>query len=183
VRLPNSQIPAAATSRALAQEAAGLLGGSIDILVNNAGIFPGTSTLATDEETFDRVYAVNVKSEAIAAAAVYLASDDAAFMHSAVLDIDGGRANVLTSSARTTSSSERPVEPFSRNVRRNISAPRKKTGCFWTVIFRPAAMFRLTRLQSSHTQQQPHCLLRVSGWLTARPSADAGRWVAGALEI
>jgi NAD(P)-dependent dehydrogenase (short-subunit alcohol dehydrogenase family) len=38
--------------------------------------------------------------EAIAAAAVYLASDDAAFVHGAVLDIDGGRANVLTSSAR-----------------------------------------------------------------------------------
>jgi NAD(P)-dependent dehydrogenase (short-subunit alcohol dehydrogenase family) len=35
--------------------------------------------------------------EAIAAAAVYLASDEAAFVHGAVLDIDGGRVNVLTS--------------------------------------------------------------------------------------
>jgi NAD(P)-dependent dehydrogenase (short-subunit alcohol dehydrogenase family) len=34
---------------------------------------------------------------AIAAAAVYLASDEAAFVHGAVLDIDGGRVNVLTS--------------------------------------------------------------------------------------
>src|ERR1700730_13326714 len=37
--------------------------------------------------------------EAIAAAAVYLASDEAAFTHGAVLDIDGGRANVLTPAA------------------------------------------------------------------------------------
>ena len=28
---------------------------------------------------------------------VYLASDEAAFVHGAVLDIDGGRVNVLTS--------------------------------------------------------------------------------------
>jgi NAD(P)-dependent dehydrogenase (short-subunit alcohol dehydrogenase family) len=34
---------------------------------------------------------------AIAAAAVYLASDEAAFVQGAVLDIDGGRVNVLTS--------------------------------------------------------------------------------------
>ena len=32
----------------------------------------------------------------IAAAAVYLASDEAAFVHGAVFDIDGGRVNVLT---------------------------------------------------------------------------------------
>ena len=30
--------------------------------MNNAGIFPGHTTLTTDEDTFDRVYAVNVKS-------------------------------------------------------------------------------------------------------------------------
>jgi NAD(P)-dependent dehydrogenase (short-subunit alcohol dehydrogenase family) len=52
----------AAASRALAEVAAGRLGGRIDILVNNAGIFPGDTTLTTDEETFDRVYAVNVKA-------------------------------------------------------------------------------------------------------------------------
>jgi NAD(P)-dependent dehydrogenase (short-subunit alcohol dehydrogenase family) len=32
----------------------------------------------------------------IAAAAVYLATDEAAFVHGAVLDIDGGRSNVFT---------------------------------------------------------------------------------------
>ena len=34
--------------------------------------------------------------DAIAAAAVFLASDEAAFVHGAVLDVDGGRVNVLT---------------------------------------------------------------------------------------
>jgi NAD(P)-dependent dehydrogenase (short-subunit alcohol dehydrogenase family) len=180
----------AAASRALAQAATERLGGRIDILVNNAGIFPASTTLTADEETVDRVLAVNVKAaffltqavvpsmaaaghgviinlgswvarlglpvgslyastkgaletltrawasefgprgirvnavspgviadpdlygdgehpaevmmrgtpagasghpDAIAAAAVYLASDDAGFVHGAVLDVDGGR--------------------------------------------------------------------------------------------
>jgi NAD(P)-dependent dehydrogenase (short-subunit alcohol dehydrogenase family) len=49
-------------SRALAEEAKAVLGGTIDILVNNAGIFPAGTTVTTDAETFDRVYAVNVKA-------------------------------------------------------------------------------------------------------------------------
>jgi NAD(P)-dependent dehydrogenase (short-subunit alcohol dehydrogenase family) len=49
-------------SRKLATEATRVLGGRIDILVNNAGIFPRTSTADTEEETFDEVYAVNVKA-------------------------------------------------------------------------------------------------------------------------
>jgi len=51
-----------AASQALAREAAAVLGGRIDVLVNNAGIYPPGTTLTTDEETFDRVYAVNVKA-------------------------------------------------------------------------------------------------------------------------
>jgi NAD(P)-dependent dehydrogenase (short-subunit alcohol dehydrogenase family) len=52
----------AGASRALAEQATHALGGRIDILVNNAGIYPGATTALTDEETFDRVYAVNVKA-------------------------------------------------------------------------------------------------------------------------
>ena len=44
--------------------------------------------------------------------------------------------------------SERPVEPFCRDFRRNIPAPRNKTGRFSTVIFRQAAILRLTTLAS-----------------------------------
>jgi NAD(P)-dependent dehydrogenase (short-subunit alcohol dehydrogenase family) len=59
-----------AASRALAEQAARILGGRIDILVNNAGIYPPTTTTTTDEATFDRVYAVNVKAPYFLAAAV-----------------------------------------------------------------------------------------------------------------
>jgi NAD(P)-dependent dehydrogenase (short-subunit alcohol dehydrogenase family) len=186
----------AAASRTLAAEATERLGGRVHILVNNAGIFPASTTLALDEETFDRVVGVNVRApffltqalvpsmidagggvivnlgswisrlavptgslysatkgavetltrawsaefgtrgvrvnaispgvirtpdlgpdeeyagerlmrgtpagraghpDAIAAAAVYLASDDAAFVHGTVLDVDGGRVAVAVS--------------------------------------------------------------------------------------
>jgi NAD(P)-dependent dehydrogenase (short-subunit alcohol dehydrogenase family) len=60
----------AAASRELAEQATSVLGGRIDILVNNAGIYPGAGTAATDEETFDRVYAVNVKAPFFLTAAV-----------------------------------------------------------------------------------------------------------------
>ncbi|MHC3458542.1 SDR family NAD(P)-dependent oxidoreductase [Streptomyces flavovirens] len=60
----------AAASGRLAERATGVLGGRIDILVNNAGIFPGSTTADTDEETFDRVYAVNVKAPFFLTAAI-----------------------------------------------------------------------------------------------------------------
>jgi NAD(P)-dependent dehydrogenase (short-subunit alcohol dehydrogenase family) len=182
----------AARSAQLAADAAAAFG-PVTVLVNNAGIYPPDGTLATQEDIFDRVLAVNVKApffltaavipgmvEAgggviinlgswiarlgipagavygatkgaletltrtwaaefgaqgirvnaispgvvlddpsdipdqargamatspagkpgapadIAAAAVYLATDDSAFVHGAVLDIDGGRVNVFT---------------------------------------------------------------------------------------
>jgi NAD(P)-dependent dehydrogenase (short-subunit alcohol dehydrogenase family) len=49
-------------SQSLAHTALNVLGGRLDVLVNNAGIFPGGRTPTTDEDTFDRVYAVNVKA-------------------------------------------------------------------------------------------------------------------------
>jgi NAD(P)-dependent dehydrogenase (short-subunit alcohol dehydrogenase family) len=182
----------AARSAQLAADAAGAFG-PVTVLVNNAGIYPHDGTLATQEDTFDRVFAVNVKAPFfltaavipamvqagggviinlgswiarlavpaaavygatkgaletltrtwaaefgaqgirvnalspgvvfddpsdvpaagaaamltspvgkpgtpadIAAAAVYLATDEAAFVHGAVVDIDGGRGNVFT---------------------------------------------------------------------------------------
>lgn len=60
----------AAASRALAQDAARVLGGRIDVLVNNAGIYPRNTTPTVDEETFDQVYGVNVKAPFFLTAAV-----------------------------------------------------------------------------------------------------------------
>ena len=60
--LPADLDGSAAASRDLAERARAILGGPIDVLVNNAGIYPAGTTAATDEETFDRVYAVNVKA-------------------------------------------------------------------------------------------------------------------------
>ncbi|MGY5010870.1 SDR family NAD(P)-dependent oxidoreductase [Streptomyces sp. 900105755] len=60
----------AAASRALAEEATRVLGGHVDVLVNNAGVYPGDATPATDEKTFDQVYAVNVKAPFFLTAAV-----------------------------------------------------------------------------------------------------------------
>jgi NAD(P)-dependent dehydrogenase (short-subunit alcohol dehydrogenase family) len=57
-------------SRALAAAATRALGGRLDILVNNAGIYPGDTTAATSEATFDRVYAVNVKAPFFLTAAI-----------------------------------------------------------------------------------------------------------------
>ncbi|GIH19171.1 SDR family NAD(P)-dependent oxidoreductase [Rugosimonospora africana] len=54
----------------LAAEATRILGGRIDVLVNNAGIYPGSSTVSTDETTFDTVYAVNVKAPYFLTAAI-----------------------------------------------------------------------------------------------------------------
>ena len=60
----------AKASNDLAAEATRLLGGRIEVLVNNAGIFPGATTAATDEATFDQVYAVNVKAPYFLTAAI-----------------------------------------------------------------------------------------------------------------
>jgi NAD(P)-dependent dehydrogenase (short-subunit alcohol dehydrogenase family) len=59
-----------AASEELAARATEELGGRIDILVNNAGIYPPGTTLTTDEETFDRVFAVNVKAPYFLTAAI-----------------------------------------------------------------------------------------------------------------
>jgi NAD(P)-dependent dehydrogenase (short-subunit alcohol dehydrogenase family) len=60
----------AAASHALAVAATGALGGRIDVLVNNAAIYPGSTTASIDEDTFDRVYGVNVKAPFFLTAAI-----------------------------------------------------------------------------------------------------------------
>jgi NAD(P)-dependent dehydrogenase (short-subunit alcohol dehydrogenase family) len=60
----------ARVSHDLAAEATRVLGGRVDVLVNSAGIFPGPTTPATDEATFDEVYAVNVKAPFFLTAAI-----------------------------------------------------------------------------------------------------------------
>ncbi|MFD7439318.1 SDR family NAD(P)-dependent oxidoreductase [Streptomyces sp. NPDC059861] len=64
-------------SQDLAERAREILGGRIDILVNNAGIYPAPGTVATDEKTFDEVYAVNVKAPFFLTAAVVPAMQEA----------------------------------------------------------------------------------------------------------
>src|ERR1700747_335431 len=51
----------AASARAVARKAVEL-GGHVDILINNAGVFPFGPTHETSEESFDQVYALNVKA-------------------------------------------------------------------------------------------------------------------------
>src|ERR1700719_2018386 len=59
----------AVRSAQLAADAAAAFG-PVTVLVNNAGIYPPDGTLATDEDTFDRVFAVNVKAPFFLTAAV-----------------------------------------------------------------------------------------------------------------
>jgi NAD(P)-dependent dehydrogenase (short-subunit alcohol dehydrogenase family) len=60
----------ARASTDLATEATRVLDGRVDVLVNSAGIYPSFSTAATDEATFDDVYAVNVKAPFFLTAAI-----------------------------------------------------------------------------------------------------------------
>ncbi|HEY2314418.1 MAG TPA: SDR family oxidoreductase [Streptosporangiaceae bacterium] len=59
----------AVRSAQLAADAAAAFG-PVTVLVNNAGIYPPDGTLATHEDTFDRVFAVNVKAPFFLTAAV-----------------------------------------------------------------------------------------------------------------
>jgi NAD(P)-dependent dehydrogenase (short-subunit alcohol dehydrogenase family) len=58
-----------AKSAQLAADAAAAFG-PVTVLVNNAGIYPPDGTVATQEATFDRVFAVNVKAPFFLTAAV-----------------------------------------------------------------------------------------------------------------
>jgi NAD(P)-dependent dehydrogenase (short-subunit alcohol dehydrogenase family) len=57
-----SDLSDAASARAVAKKAVELGKGHVDILINNAGVFPFGPTDQTSEESFDDVYALNVKA-------------------------------------------------------------------------------------------------------------------------
>jgi len=57
-----SDLRDASSAREVARRAVAIGDGHVDILINNAGIFPFGLTHETTEETFDKVYALNVKA-------------------------------------------------------------------------------------------------------------------------
>src|SRR5689334_15128702 len=57
----SSDLRDASSAREVARKATELGNGRVDILVNNAGIYPFGPTHETTEESFDRVYSLNVK--------------------------------------------------------------------------------------------------------------------------
>jgi NAD(P)-dependent dehydrogenase (short-subunit alcohol dehydrogenase family) len=58
----SSDLRDAASARAVAKKAVELGNGHVDVLINNAGVFPFGPTHQMSEETFDDVYALNVKA-------------------------------------------------------------------------------------------------------------------------
>jgi NAD(P)-dependent dehydrogenase (short-subunit alcohol dehydrogenase family) len=58
----SSDLRDAASARAVARKAVELGNGHVDILIHNAGMFPFGRTHETSEESFDDVYALNVKA-------------------------------------------------------------------------------------------------------------------------
>ena len=57
-----SNLRDASSAREVARRAAELGNGHVDILINNAGIYPVGPTHETSEETFEKVYSLNVKA-------------------------------------------------------------------------------------------------------------------------
>ncbi|TDC77666.1 glucose 1-dehydrogenase [Streptomyces hainanensis] len=99
-------------SRALAEQATKALGGRIDVLVNNAGVFPGDTTAATDERTFDHVYAVNVKAPFFLTAAVAPAMAEAG--GGAIVNLGSWVARLAVPVGALYSSTKGAVETLTR---------------------------------------------------------------------
>ena len=57
----SSDLRDASSARQVARRAVELGHGQVDILINNAGVYPFGPTHETTEETFDKVYSLNVK--------------------------------------------------------------------------------------------------------------------------
>jgi NAD(P)-dependent dehydrogenase (short-subunit alcohol dehydrogenase family) len=100
-------------SRTLAAQAVDALDAPIDILVNNAGIFPSGATVDIDEETFDRVYAVNVKAPFYLTGAI--APIMAARGGGAIINLGSWIARLAIGSSPLYSSTKGAVETLTRS--------------------------------------------------------------------
>ncbi len=100
-------------SRELAAEATRILGGRVAVLVNNAGIFPRSpSSAATDEDTFDRIYAVNVKAPFFLTAAI--APEMAQRGNSSIINLGSWIARIGIPVSSVYSSSKGALETLTR---------------------------------------------------------------------
>lgn len=104
--------------------------GPIDVLVNNAGIYPPGGTLAIDGDTFDRIFAVNVKAPYFLTAALVPAMISAG--HGVVINLGswgarlglpGGTAYAATKGAIETLTRAWAAEFGAQGVRVNAVSP------------------------------------------------------------
>jgi NAD(P)-dependent dehydrogenase (short-subunit alcohol dehydrogenase family) len=116
-------------SRELAELATAVYG-PMEILVNNAGIYPPGGTLAIDEETFDRIVAVNVKAPYFLTAALVPAMADAGRgvvinlgSWGARLGIPAGTAYAATKGAMETLTRAWAAEFGPQGIRVNAISP------------------------------------------------------------
>ena len=148
-----------AASRTLAEQATELLGGRLDILVNNAGIFPGASTLETDEATFDRVYGVNVKAPFFLTAAVVPAMTDAG--GGVVINLGSWIARLAVPSGGLYSSTKGAMETLTRA---------------WAAEFGPSGI-RVNAISPgviSSAELGPDSAVARSAMMRGTPAGDAG---------
>ncbi len=127
----------AAASRALAEAATERLG-RVDVLVNNAGIYPTATTSTTDEETFDRIFGVNVKAPFFLTQALLPAMIDAG--GGVVINLGSWIARLAVPGAPVYSSTKGAVETLTRawaaefgprGVRVNAISPGVITSSEW----------------------------------------------------
>ena len=117
------------SARSLAEHAMATLGG-VDILVNNAGVYPPGGTLTIDDETFDRIFALNVKAPYFLTAALVPHMIDAGGgvvvnlgSWGARLGIPGGTAYAASKGAIETLTRAWAAEFGPRGVRVNAVSP------------------------------------------------------------
>jgi len=98
-------------SRSLAQQAAQVFG-PIQILVNNAAVYPPGGTLAIDGDSFDRIYAVNVKAPYFLTAALVPTMIDAG--HGVVINLGSWGARLGLAGGTAYAASKGAMETLTR---------------------------------------------------------------------